>query len=145
MVCVWVVFEIQATDAEYVLVLAGDHLYRMDYAAMIDFCRKKSADAVVACMKVPLTQASSFGIMSIDEVQTLASLSVLKYVAKHTAQYGTPLEVPNKDPLTFAAAREKEGEQRANQLAARVFGKDVRVNRVDTDRWGMLVKALGAA
>jgi hypothetical protein len=46
------------------------------------------------------------GIMSIDEVQTLASLAVLKHVAKHTAEYGTPLEVPNKDPLTFAAARE---------------------------------------
>lgn len=46
------------------------------------------------------------GIMSIDEVQTLASLAVLKHVAKHTAEYGTPLDVPNKDPLTFAAARE---------------------------------------
>jgi len=46
------------------------------------------------------------GIMSIDEVQTLAALAVLKHVAKHTAEYGTPLDVPNKDPLTFAAARE---------------------------------------
>jgi hypothetical protein len=46
------------------------------------------------------------GIMSIDEVQTLASLAVLKHVAKHTAEYGTPLDVPNKDPLTYAAARE---------------------------------------
>jgi hypothetical protein len=46
------------------------------------------------------------GIGSVGEVQTLAALAVLKHVAKHTAQYGTPLEVPNKDPLTFAAARE---------------------------------------
>jgi len=46
------------------------------------------------------------GIGSIGEVQTLASMAVLKHVAKHTAEYGTPLEVPNKDPLTYAAARE---------------------------------------
>lgn len=46
------------------------------------------------------------GIGSVGEVQTLAALAVLKHVAKHTAQYGTPLEVPNKDPLTYAAARE---------------------------------------
>lgn len=46
------------------------------------------------------------GIGTIGEVQTLASMAVLKHVAKHTAEYGTPLEVPNKDPLTYAAARE---------------------------------------
>jgi len=46
------------------------------------------------------------GIGSVGEVQTLSALAVLKHVAKHTAQYGTPLEVPNKDPLTYAAARE---------------------------------------
>ena len=46
------------------------------------------------------------GIGSVGEVETLSALAVLKHVAKHTAEYGTPLEVPNKDPLTYAAARE---------------------------------------
>jgi hypothetical protein len=46
------------------------------------------------------------GIGTIGEVETLSALAVLKHVAKHTAEYGTPLEVPNKDPLTYAAARE---------------------------------------
>lgn len=46
------------------------------------------------------------GIISINEPQTLASLGILGYVAKLTAQYGTQLEVPNADPLTMAAARE---------------------------------------
>ncbi len=46
------------------------------------------------------------GIMSLDENQTIASLAVLGHVARLTARYNTELDVPNKDPLTFAAARE---------------------------------------
>jgi hypothetical protein len=46
------------------------------------------------------------GIMSISEIQTIASLSILSYVAKRAAIYGATLEVPNTDPLTFTAARE---------------------------------------
>ena len=46
------------------------------------------------------------GIMSIDENQTIASLAVLSHVAHMTARYATELDVPNKDPLTFASARE---------------------------------------
>jgi hypothetical protein len=46
------------------------------------------------------------GIMGLDENQTIASLAMLGHVARTTAQYNTDLDVPNKDPLTFAAARE---------------------------------------
>lgn len=46
------------------------------------------------------------GIMSIGDMQTIASLAILQHVAKQSAIYGTNLEVPNKDPLTFSAARE---------------------------------------
>lgn len=46
------------------------------------------------------------GIMSISEIQTIASLSILSYVAKRSAVYGASLEVPNTDPLTFTAAME---------------------------------------
>ncbi len=46
------------------------------------------------------------GIQSLDENQTIAALAVLQHVARTTARFGTELDVPNKDPLTFAAARE---------------------------------------
>jgi hypothetical protein len=46
------------------------------------------------------------GILSINEIQTIASLSILRHVAKQSAIYGASLEVPNIDPLTFSAARE---------------------------------------
>jgi hypothetical protein len=46
------------------------------------------------------------GILSINEIQTIASLSILGHVARQTAIYGADIEVPNIDPLTFSAARE---------------------------------------
>ncbi len=54
-------FEIQATGAEYVLILAGDHLYRMDYRQMADFLWEKQADIAVAVQPVARGEASRFG------------------------------------------------------------------------------------
>ena len=56
-------FEIQATDAEYVLILAGDHLYRMDYAAMAEYHWQKNADITVAVQPVGKDDASRFGLL----------------------------------------------------------------------------------
>lgn len=46
------------------------------------------------------------GIQSMDDIQTIASVAILGHVARATAKYGTDLDVPNKDPLTFVSARE---------------------------------------
>jgi hypothetical protein len=46
------------------------------------------------------------GIQSMDDIQTIASISILSHVARATARYGADLDVPNRDPLTFASARE---------------------------------------
>ncbi len=58
---------IEQYDPEYVLVLSGDHVYKMDYAKMLDFHKKKDADATIAVMEVPIEQASSFGIMNTND------------------------------------------------------------------------------
>jgi glucose-1-phosphate adenylyltransferase len=55
-------FEIQSTKAPFVLILAGDHLYRMDYAAMAEYHVEKGADITVAVQPVPVQEASRFGI-----------------------------------------------------------------------------------
>lgn len=52
------------SGARDVVVLSGDHIYRMDYAGMVRFHREKGADATVACMSVPLDEARSFGVMT---------------------------------------------------------------------------------
>jgi len=56
-------FEIQATGADYVLILAGDHLYRMDYTAMAEYHWEKNADITVAVQPVPKSEAPRLGIL----------------------------------------------------------------------------------
>ena len=56
-------FEIQATGAEYVLILAGDHLYRMDYEKMAEFHWRNDADMTIAVQPVSREDAPRFGIL----------------------------------------------------------------------------------
>ncbi|HKY55098.1 MAG TPA: glucose-1-phosphate adenylyltransferase [Anaerolineales bacterium] len=59
-------FEIQATGAPYVLILAGDHLYRMDYREMANFHWENKADITVAVQPVARGEASRFGILKVE-------------------------------------------------------------------------------
>jgi glucose-1-phosphate adenylyltransferase len=60
-------FEIQSTEAEYVLILAGDHLYRMDYAALAEYHWEKKADITVAVQPVAKDDATRFGLLKREE------------------------------------------------------------------------------
>jgi len=57
---------IEESDADYVLILSGDHVYAMDYNDILDFHILKGADGTIACMEVPIEEASRFGIMVTD-------------------------------------------------------------------------------
>ncbi len=54
-------------NADYVLILSGDHIYHMDYAKMLAFHKETGADCTIAVLEVPLEEASRFGIMSAHE------------------------------------------------------------------------------
>ena len=54
-------------DPDYVLILSGDHIYKMDYNAMLEYHKKINAAGTIAAINVPLEQASRFGIMNTDE------------------------------------------------------------------------------
>jgi glucose-1-phosphate adenylyltransferase len=58
---------IRSHRPEYILILAGDHIYKMDYGPMIAEHVEKKADMTVGCLEVPLEMAQSFGVMSIDD------------------------------------------------------------------------------
>lgn len=58
---------IERYDPEYVLVLSGDHIYKMDYAKMLAFHKETEADCTIAVLEVSLEEASRFGIMSTDD------------------------------------------------------------------------------
>ena len=55
---------IDSYDPEYVLILSGDHVYKMDYSKMLHFHKEKCADATIAVIEVPLDEAPRFGIMN---------------------------------------------------------------------------------
>ncbi|CYU13486.1 glucose-1-phosphate adenylyltransferase [Streptococcus suis] len=54
-------------DSEYVLILSGDHIYKMNYDKLLDTHIQKKADATIAVIEVPIKEASRFGIMNTDE------------------------------------------------------------------------------
>ena len=55
-------------NPDYVLILSGDHIYKMDYEVMLDFHKANKADVTIACMPVPMEEASRFGIMVTDDM-----------------------------------------------------------------------------
>ena len=62
-------------NPEYGAVLSGDHIYKMDYSKMLDFHKKKNAEATIAVLEVPWEEASRFGIMTADEEGTITEFA----------------------------------------------------------------------
>ena len=58
---------IDSHSPDYVLILSGDHIYKMDYSKMLSYHRQSDADATIAVLPVPMKEASRFGIMNTDE------------------------------------------------------------------------------
>jgi glucose-1-phosphate adenylyltransferase len=85
---------LERSGATHLLVLAGDHVYRMDYAQMLDEHIRRKWDVTVACVPVPFAQARAFGVVEIDEARVIK-----KFVEKSTH----PPTIPN-DPSHVLAS-----------------------------------------
>ncbi|MBM7836714.1 glucose-1-phosphate adenylyltransferase [Clostridium sardiniense] len=75
---------IDSYDPEYVLVLSGDHIYKMDYNEMLEFHKEKEADATIAVIDVSLKEASRFGIMNTREDLSIYEFDEKPKVPKST-------------------------------------------------------------
>ena len=62
---------IQGSNPEYVVILAGDHVYKMDYSLMLADHVASGAGCTVGCIEVPRDEASAFGVMAVDETRTI--------------------------------------------------------------------------
>ncbi len=62
---------IDSYHPDYVLILSGDHIYKMDYEVMLDFHKANRSDLTVAVMPVPIEEASRFGVMITDETNRI--------------------------------------------------------------------------
>ena len=64
---------LREADPEYVLVLAGDHVYKMDYGVMLAEHIESCADITISCIEVPVEQASAFGVMEVDAMDRVVA------------------------------------------------------------------------
>ncbi len=76
---------IRSYAPEYVVILAGDHIYKMDYGAMMAFHVAHEADLTVGCIEVPVAQASAFGVMGVNR-----DWRITEFVEKPAAPTPTP-------------------------------------------------------
>ncbi len=60
---------------EFLLILAGDHIYKMDYGEMLAAHAASAADLTIACLEVPIEDAQAFGVMSVDEYQRIVDFN----------------------------------------------------------------------
>jgi glucose-1-phosphate adenylyltransferase len=63
------IYTIEKADPKYVVILAGDHVYKMDYGGMIRAHVQRGADMTVGCIPVPRADGNRFGIIDVDEAQ----------------------------------------------------------------------------
>jgi len=74
---------LRASQAEYVVILAGDHIYKMDYGQMLACHVKNNADMTVACINVPLEEAKGFGVMAVDDEDKIIEFAEKPANPKH--------------------------------------------------------------
>ena len=87
-------YMLERSDADRVIILSGDHIYRMDYSAMIQFHCDNFADATIACMKVPVKEATEFGVMGVNSDQ-----KIVEFLEKPS----DPPTVPNDPEHSLAS------------------------------------------
>jgi glucose-1-phosphate adenylyltransferase len=117
---------IQGWRPEYIVVLAGDHVYKMDYSLMLRDHVEREADCTVGCIEVPRREASGFGVMAVD-----AQRKIVSFIEKPA----NPPPMPDRPDMALASMgiyifnaaylyRLLE-EDLANPASSHDFGKDV--------------------
>ena len=106
-------------DPDYVLILSGDHIYKMDYAAMLAFHKRRGADCTIACIDVPLEEASRFGIMSTYEDGKIWKFSE-KPKNPDSTQASMGIYIFNKKKLAEYLIADEADENSSND-----FGKNI--------------------
>jgi glucose-1-phosphate adenylyltransferase len=128
------IYMIEKDAPDHLLVLAGDHIYKMDYAEMFRFHQEKKADATVAAIEMPRIMASSFGVVEVDD-----DCRIVGFEEKPK----DPKPIPGRPEMAFASMgvylfNTKKAiehlESDALQDTAHDFGKNIIPQMFKTDR-----------
>ena len=123
---IWQNFNLLDKHAKWVLILSGDHIYKMDYLKMLQYHIDNKADLSIACMDVSKDEASRFGVVGVN-----SSYSVESFIEKPSA----PPEIPDKPGFSFvnmgiyvfniSVLKDVFSEMETKKLKSQDFGKDV--------------------
>lgn len=106
-------------DPEYVVILSGDHIYKMDYNKMLKFHKEKGAECTIAVMSVSMDEASRMGIMSTDENMAITDFEEKpKQPKSNLASMGVYI-------FTWAALKQYLIDDEANPESENDFGKNI--------------------
>lgn len=106
-------------DPEYVLILSGDHIYKMDYNKMLEYHKSRNADATIAVLNVSLEEASRFGIMNVKNEDEIYEFEEKPAKPKSTlASMGIYI-------FNWKTLRQALIEDEANDKSSNDFGKDI--------------------
>ncbi len=106
-------------NPEYVIVLGGDHIYKMDYSKMLDFHKANNADSTIAVIDVPYEEASRFGIMTTNEDGTVVEFTEKPKEPKSTlASMGIYV-------FTWSKLRQYLIDNENDETASKDFGKNI--------------------
>jgi len=126
---------IEEHNPELVLVLAGDHVYKMDYGPMVAFHAQREADVTVGVVQVPVKEATEFGVMTIDKESR-----IIRFMEKPAK----PEPMPGNDKLALASMgiyvfdaeylRKQLEEDAADPDSAHDFGRNIIPKTIGKDR-----------
>lgn len=106
-------------EPEYILILSGDHIYKMNYDAMLDYHKETKADATIAVLPVPMKEASRFGIMNTNETGRIIEFEEKPPVPKsNLASMGIYI-------FSWKTLRKKLVADKKNPDSSHDFGKDI--------------------
>lgn len=106
-------------DPEYVLILSGDHIYKMDYSLMLNRHRETNADCTIAVREVPLEQASRFGILTADSDNRITAFEE-KPVHPKSTRASMGIYIFNRELLREYLIRDE-----ADPASGKDFGKNI--------------------
>ncbi len=118
-------YSIIRENPRYVIVLSGDHVYKMDYSRMLRFHQERGAAATLAAIEVPLHEATEFGVVAIDEQERITGFQ---------EKPKQPIPIPGSPDVALASmgvyifdtdALVKALEEDAGQPTKHDFGKDI--------------------
>jgi len=85
---------LRSYESKYVVILAGDHIYKMDYGQMLAFHVENKADMTIGCIETPLEDARAFGVMTVDENKSVTAFS---------EKPESPEPMPGRDDVALAS------------------------------------------